>query len=476
MLLPCLAIGTIASQVRADRPAIEQTLRAIEKTVLAGDIEGYLKHVATDDPIFLKEQQNWAADFKHHIPTAFKLSIVDPPPPPPPTPPKTAEAPSSTSTDERKPGEKQPDADADADDDDHDGVQPFTCDDAEGVAIFELRMDWTMTGVGRRSRDLDRTISYPVKFVRAKSVAADGAPRWLYCGEVWAAINDTPKPAAETPEADDDEPSLPRSTSPNRCLFFPGFEDVAKRIIEVLPEVRAHVDEGFENPIKHVQEIKIYPTMQHLQASIYLSYADGLGGWNEPGESIKLLASNKSGKQQLRSLLAHEYGHVATFEYGPHASDMPWWILEGVAELSAEHFNAARREAGAKNPDAAPPRGRGGRGRDADAVVKGWARAGELAAWDDLTDFRTVKSSLGGHVYKQGQHMLGYISERFGRAKRNAWLKSMAQGAKLNDATQTVLGISFADLDAAWRATLPKKEDAVEDAPASDSRATDPLP
>ena len=105
--------------------------------------------------------------------------------------------------------------------------------------------------------------------------------------------------------------------------------------------------------------------------------------------------------------------------------------------------------------------------------MKGWARAGELAAWDDLTDFRTVKSSLGGHVYKQGQHMLGYISERFGRAKRNAWLKSMAQGAKLNDATQTALGISFVDLDTAWRATLPKKEEPSADEPTDDKPAQD---
>ncbi|MFN7021714.1 MAG: hypothetical protein ACK4WH_10355 [Phycisphaerales bacterium] len=432
----------VVASARADRPAIEQTLRAIEKTVLAGDIDGYLAHVAADDPIFLKEQHNWAADLKHHVPTNFRLSIVDPPPP------------------EQAPAE-QPDGHTPDPKPAHDGVRPFAFDDAAGTATFEMRMDWTMTGIGRNKRDLTRTISYPVMFKRVR--AADGTvpDRWVYAGETWSTIDDTPGPtprqfpaphAPADPEAraeHGDAPApAPRSAAPNRCRYFPGFEQVSQRIIDVLPEVRAHVDEGFENPIAHVQEVKVYPSMLHLQASIYLSYADGLGGWNEPGESIKLLASNRSSADSLRVLLGHEYGHVATFEYGPHASDMPWWILEGVAELSSEHF-AARRADGS----------RARRGRDAEQMVRAWARAGELADWADLTDFRTVKPALSGHVYKQGQHMVGYISERFGRSRRNAWLRAMARGATLDDATTATLGISFARLDADWRATLPARED-----------------
>lgn len=443
----------IGLPARADRPAVEQTLRAIEAAVLAGDIEGYLSHVATDDPIFLKEQQNWAADLKHHVPSKFRLSIVDPPPPEPaPTPDARATAPDSP---DNKPDSK-PEAEPT-----HEGVRPFAFDDAAGTAAFEMRMDWTMTGIGRNKRDLTRTISYPVMFKRVRSADGSAPDRWVYAGETWSTIDDTPDPtprpvpapnAATDPDGKaehlDTPAPAPRSAAPNRCRYFPGFEQVSQRIIDILPEVRAHVDEGFQNPITRVQEVKVYPTMLHLQASIYLSYADGLGGWNEPGESIKLLASNRSSTDSLRVLLGHEYGHVATFEYGPHAGDMPWWILEGVAELSAEHF-AARRADGS----------RARRGRDAEQMVRSWARAGELADWADLTDFRTVKPALSGHVYKQGQHMVGYISERFGRAKRNAWLKAMARGATLDDATATTLGVSFAKLDADWRATLPARED-----------------
>ena len=210
------------------------------------------------------------------------------------------------------------------------------------------------------------------------------------------------------------------SDAPNRARFFTGFEEVARRVVEVLPEVRAHVDNGFEIVIERVQEVKIYPTMRHLQASIYLSYVDGLSGWNEPGEAIKLLASNKSKEAGLRSLLAHEYGHVATFEYGPRASDMPWWVLEGVADLSAEKFVA--RSGGYED---AP----GEYGRDARSAGERWARRGNIAAWNDIADFRATERKWMGHVYKQGQHMLGHVSRQFGRGTRNQWLRAMAQGA-----------------------------------------------
>jgi hypothetical protein len=71
-----------------------------------------------------------------------------------------------------------------------------------------------------------------------------------------------------------------------------------------------------------------------------------------------------------------------------------------------------------------------------------------------MADFRKTPQKWMMHVYKQGQHMLGYVSERFGREGRNAWLRAMAQGATLDDATQQVFKITFEQLDADWRASL----------------------
>jgi hypothetical protein len=136
-------------------------------------------------------------------------------------------------------------------------------------------------------------------------------------------------------------------------------------------------------------------------------------------------------------LVAHEFGHVATFELGAHANKMPWWVLEGVAELSAEQW-----------------------GRKPQNAVKAWAKAGRLAPWDGLADFETVEAKWRGHVYTQGHHMLGYVSERFGRDGRVAWLTAMAAGKSIDEASREAFSLSFPDLDAAWRATLPAKDEA----------------
>src|SRR5690606_2758355 len=109
---------------------------------------------------------------------------------------------------------------------------------------------------------------------------------------------------------------------------------IANHAVRALPEVRERIipEMGLEDDDElrdRVQHIKIYTSMAHLQFSIYMSYTDPLGGWNEPGESIKILAARDLSRRAVRMLLGHEYGHVASFQYGPQATDMPWWILEG---------------------------------------------------------------------------------------------------------------------------------------------------
>jgi len=271
----------------------------------------------------------------------------------------------------------------------------ITGDEAEG----ELTFDWKMAADGQRAR----TVTYPGTFVRR-----GGA--WRFAGEKWKVI---------------EAPGL-------RICFAQGLDEVAGRVAELLPAVREHVHKGFDLTIDRVQVVKLYTSMKHLQHSIYLSYTDGLSGWNEPGESVKILPGRRATPQQLRPLLAHEYGHVCTFELGPKANEMPWWILEGVAELSAEEYQ-----------------GKGYR-----RMVESWAANDTLADWSRLADFHNCTPEDQVYVYQQGHHMLGYISDRFGRGPRNAWMKRMAIGATLDEATKEALGLDFAALDQQWRQSL----------------------
>lgn len=399
----------LAAPVSADRAGVEFTLSRMQQAVLAGDGAAYLMNIASDDAVFRKEQENWARDLALHTPSAFALRIFEP-----------DAAPAG-------PGDGSAG-----------GARPPVFDADTGEARFEMIMEWTLPRGGRDGGELTREVSYPVLFRRAE----DG--RWLYAGEDW-------KRAESSPEHRDPDRPGAVSEAPNSVYYFDGFEDVARRAVNMLPEIRAHVDAMFGLHVAHPQVIKIYPTMRHLQSSIYLSYVDGLSGWNEPGESIKLLASDKTSDKQLRPLLAHEYGHVATFDLGPHATTMPWWALEGVADQSAEKF-VAENGGYADKPEEY--------GRDAARAVERWARRDRLAPWDRISVFRDTPREYGGHVYKQGQHMLGYITRRFGLPARNAWLTHLARNTGpgvLDAATRETLGLAggFAELDADWRGTLP---------------------
>ncbi|MFG0326377.1 MAG: hypothetical protein ACF8SC_03790 [Phycisphaerales bacterium JB037] len=279
------------------------------------------------------------------------------------------------------------------------------------VATVPLTVLWNMPG------GANREVSFPAAFHRTSSGA------WKYAGRAWR--------VAEGAHA--------------KVLFAEEHQrEDAEAIIAALPAIMAHVHEGLETPMPedYLQEVKIYTAMPELQYSIYPSYVDPLGGWNEPGEAIKLL---DHGGDSFDVVVAHEYGHVVTFMMGPRITEAPWWVLEGTAELAAERFQGTRQA------------------RMLDRMVRRWAENGQLADWEDISDFRSTPNRLMAHVYVQGKHMMGYISERFGRSARNAWLVAIANGSSPDEASRSALGVGFAELDAAWRESLAPEEQPVDE-------------
>jgi len=217
-----------------------------------------------------------------------------------------------------------------------------------------------------------------------------------------------------------------------------GHEDTATMIAEAFPIAKAHVDKGFGITNNRIEHIKLYDSQSVLQMSVYPSMYKTdltLSGWNEKGESIKFATWYTDSVAGWTKAFAHEYGHVATWELGSKAKGLAWWLAEGAAELAAEDFPPNTRER-----------------------VHRWAvrrnAEGTLAQWSDITDYRTTKRELRSHPYHQGHSFVGYVSDRFGRDKRNAWLAALCDGKALDIASSEVLGESFANLDAGWRSTL----------------------
>ncbi len=284
--------------------------------------------------------------------------------------------------------------------------EPKIGDDGEATAT--VRITWNTPNWDGDDRELE---------IHTRFVNEDG--QWHFGGRDWRE----------------------RDAEGLRVLYANGASSLAREVTRHWPEIKAHVEEGFESMLDHPQVVKMYPTMLELKFSIFPSYVEDLGGWNEPGESIKLIGQRTS-TAWLKSVLAHEYGHALTFAMGgpdiplaiERAHGMPWWVLEGAAELGANRFSRAYDRS--------------------TRMVREWHTTDQLADWDDITNFYETDPDDYGYVYVQGLHFVAYASDRFGRSARNRWLQGMMSGSTLDDATVEAFEMSFDELDADWRASI----------------------
>lgn len=280
----------------------------------------------------------------------------------------------------------------------------------DGSAVAAMEISWHIPG-----EELDRHFAYDALF--RPIGAANG--QWVFAGRAW-------------------EVSL-LSAPGVRVYADARHEPLARLAMSRVPVLRQAIADNMGHSVHegsgiHEVVVKIYPDMESLQASIYLSYTDPLGGWNEPGESIKIRGREEFSQDAIDPLLAHEIGHAVSFEFGPKIIDAPWWTLEGVAEVAAGLFSDVR-EAKRRR-------------------IARLAERGDLRDWDLLADFRGEANNHAMHVYLQGWSMVDYIDQTFGLGARNAWFTRLAAGATLDQSTRDALGMPFDQLDAQWRASL----------------------
>lgn len=350
--------------------------------VRAANKSAYLTHIDPRDAEFKVEQQHWADELDQHAPASFEFIIVDEP--------------------------ATPDDDPVIDGD---------------LARVTVRMTYRMP-VGHATVADGKQATWPAVFRRFDEDGNGPEPaRWRYAGEDWISIS------GEYGAAD----AGTRGTFVVR--HFRGSEQVAQQVIAAFPEAKAHADAEFGINITRPLQIKLYQDMEHLKASVYLSMPDEvLGGWNEPGESIKFMADYARSVERWRGAFAHEYGHVATWELGARAGSMPWWMAEGIAELVAERFME--------------------NGEAVHRMMLRYAHEEKLCAWEAIADYDTAEQRVKRMAYHQGHHLMTYVTNKWGKFRRNSWISAVASGRTLDDATFDVFSMKFSDLDAEWRRSL----------------------
>lgn len=275
---------------------------------------------------------------------------------------------------------------------------------SDEVAIARLEMSWETS----LPEQPGMTAVYPVEF---HYDAESGS--WRYGGEHW----------------------ITRETDHFLVHAVPGLEESVEILLPELPSIYEGVTVSFDYEPQHLMEIKLYDSREALGATILLSLPL-ITGWNEPGESLKLIGTEP---ERFLVTVAHEFTHFLTFDQAGQAqSRIPWWLNEGIAQYLAQPFDARGDE----------------RYDETVFRVQEFMVNGEMAAWAEMADFPSTPVELWQYVYPQGYTFVRYVTETYGEAMRNEWLHAQAVQMDVYEATEAVLGLSFEELDQNFLAWL----------------------
>jgi hypothetical protein len=242
--------------------------------------------------------------------------------------------------------------------------------------------------------------------LQVRFTQADG--EWRYAGEEWVS----------------------RDVEHFRIHVAPGLEGEFPAITESLPDIYDYVTTHFAWIPTTDMEIKLYAGPAELVSMTWLSLPD-IGGWNEPGESLKLAFDPE--RPSLTSTIAHEFTHFLEFNRADtQRSRQPWWLSEGIASFLGYHFDDT------------------GAGEFQLRRVREWAANGELADWAAMAVYEETPLELWPNVYAQGYAFTAFVTDTYGEIERNRWLAAMATDSDIDPATGLVLGLPFVDLAASF--------------------------
>jgi Tol biopolymer transport system component len=156
---------------------------------------------------------------------------------------------------------------------------------------------------------------------------------------------------------------------------------------------------------------------------------EGVGGFTELYKNRVVLPFTGS-YEELRHVTMHELTHVYNFDmlFGgllqsvfarQYTYSLPLWFLEGLAEYASEHWDAEAEMV------------------MRDAMINGYY-------------FNLYQDVQGYLAYKQGQSVIRYIAERYGREKLSDILQSITVSRSMDKALVTSIGVDTQGLSQAW--------------------------
>jgi Tol biopolymer transport system component len=213
--------------------------------------------------------------------------------------------------------------------------------------------------------------------------------------------------------------------------YYEGEEFLAERVALLADACYDTLSGYFGHDLSTRIPIMIYRSQNDFQqTNVTLELlGEGVGGFTELYKNRVVLPFTGS-YEDLRHVTMHELTHVFNFDmlYGgllqsvfarQYTYSLPLWFLEGLAEYASEHWDA-----------------------EAEMVVRDAAINGYY--------FSLYQDVSGYLAYKQGQSVIRYIAERYGREKLSDLLRSVSTTRNLDKALVASIGVDTYGLNDAW--------------------------
>ncbi len=221
--------------------------------------------------------------------------------------------------------------------------------------------------------------------------------------------------------------------------FYTGMEDLANRGAYLAEQSYKILEKKFNHNILHKIPLIFYSTPLHFQQTNVTPgfIPEGVGGFFEFLKGRVVIPFNGSFRE-FQHVIQHELVHVfmhskisKVLNEHRKISDRlpPLWFVEGLAEFWSTNWDI-----------------------QADMIMRDLVLNNNLVPLDD------IEKIYGSYLmYKEGQKILEYISERYGEEKILLLLENFWKDDSFEDVFKKTLGVNYEEFDREWVYAMKKK-------------------
>jgi len=216
-------------------------------------------------------------------------------------------------------------------------------------------------------------------------------------------------------------------------FWYEGGQSFGDELLETATKALDRLEEDIGATVKDPIKIYIYANNRDMRSAMSQNEVEWVGGQAQPNLGLVLGAIAPNDSAEVKRILPHELSHQVLYQAtdNPYGG-VPTWFDEGLAVYNQEA------------PDA-----------DFVSSLKEAALKGQLIPLTALAASFPADSDQARLSYAESHSVVSYLSATYKAAKMRELVKAFKEAKPLDEALQTVLGVSVDELEAAWRKTLP---------------------